>query len=97
MNLFHSTRNKNRLTRKDFPSGIETEPTLEEMFGKVSVLLHYPTASSKEFVAVDDDNVRAVPIMVDIWSLFKASKVIVEADFNDENEMNNTTPVSTSS
>ncbi|GFY16528.1 hypothetical protein TNCV_735571 [Trichonephila clavipes] len=34
---------------------IETEPTLNEMFQKVSVLLDCPTVSSEEFIAVDDD------------------------------------------
>uniref|UniRef100_A0A8C4RRF5 Tigger transposable element-derived protein 4 n=1 Tax=Erpetoichthys calabaricus TaxID=27687 RepID=A0A8C4RRF5_ERPCA len=78
---------------------IETEPTLNEMFEKVSVLLDCPTVSSEEFVAVDDDNVCTAPIMADkdILEFVQSSKNIIDADSDDENEMNNAAPVPTSS
>uniref|UniRef100_A0A8C4SEN5 HTH CENPB-type domain-containing protein n=1 Tax=Erpetoichthys calabaricus TaxID=27687 RepID=A0A8C4SEN5_ERPCA len=78
---------------------IETEPTLNEMFEKVSVLLDCPTVSSEEFVAVDDDNVCTAPIMTDkdILEFVQSSKNIIDADSDNENEMNNAAPVPTSS
>ncbi|GFT27813.1 hypothetical protein TNCV_10331 [Trichonephila clavipes] len=59
---------ENRLTRKDFPSGKEqnTENT------------SHAGSSSKEFVAVDDDNVCTAPIMAnkDISEFVQSSKNI---------------------
>uniref|UniRef100_A0A8C4SC05 HTH CENPB-type domain-containing protein n=1 Tax=Erpetoichthys calabaricus TaxID=27687 RepID=A0A8C4SC05_ERPCA len=54
---------------------IETEPKLNEMFEKVSVLLDYK----------------------DILEFVQSSKNIIDADSDDENEMNNAAPVPTSS
>ncbi|GFW51664.1 hypothetical protein TNCV_4213401 [Trichonephila clavipes] len=73
--------------------------TLNEIFEKVSVLLGCPSASWEVFVAVNDDNVRAVPIITDkdILEFVKSSKNIIESDFDDENEMSNIALVSTSS
>ncbi|GFX30130.1 hypothetical protein TNCV_2618401 [Trichonephila clavipes] len=67
---------------------------------RVSVLLNGPTASSEEFVAVDDDNVCTATQLWQtktLWSLFKAQKNILDADFDDENEVNNAAFVPTSS
>ncbi|GFV85766.1 putative transposable element [Trichonephila clavipes] len=62
---------------------------------KVFVLLNCPTVSSEEFVAENDDNVCAAPIMVDNDNLefIQNSKNIMEADSDDENEMYNTASV----
>ncbi|GFW46744.1 hypothetical protein TNCV_2981001 [Trichonephila clavipes] len=52
---------------KKFPyrEDIEAEPTFNEMFEKISVLLDYSTVLSEEFVAVHNDNLRTAPIMTD--------------------------------
>ncbi|GFW24480.1 hypothetical protein TNCV_607211 [Trichonephila clavipes] len=54
---------------------------------------------SEKFVVVDDGTVCAAPIMTDkdILDLVQSSKNIIDADFYDENEMNNVAPVSTRS
>ncbi|GFX93692.1 SCAN domain-containing protein 3 [Trichonephila clavipes] len=77
----------------------ETKTTLKEIFEKVSVVLYSPTISSEEFVAVDDDNVRTAPIMAnkDLLEFVQSSKIIIHADSDDENEMNNATLVPSSS
>ncbi|GFW92776.1 SCAN domain-containing protein 3 [Trichonephila clavipes] len=69
------------------------------MFEKVSGLFHCLTISSKEFVAVDNDNVCTVPIRADkdVMELVQSSKNIIDADSDDENEVNNVAPVPTSS
>ncbi|GFV68813.1 hypothetical protein TNCV_1626061 [Trichonephila clavipes] len=66
---------------------------------ELSVLLDCPTVSTKEFVAVDDDNVCTEPIVADKDTLefFQSSKNISDADSDDENEMNDEDPVTTSS
>ncbi|GFS52405.1 hypothetical protein TNCV_4851041 [Trichonephila clavipes] len=82
------------LNSKRFPfrkrSNYGKHRTFNEMFDEVSVLLYFPTVSSEEFVAVDDDNVRTDPIMADkdILDFVQSSKRIIDADFGDENEMN---------
>ncbi|GFS60417.1 hypothetical protein TNCV_946761 [Trichonephila clavipes] len=66
---------------------------VNEMFEKVSALLDCPNVSEKY------DNVYTVPIMADkdILEFFQTSKNIFDVDFDDENEMNNATPVPWSS
>ncbi|GFX52480.1 hypothetical protein TNCV_4324961 [Trichonephila clavipes] len=60
---------------------------------------NYPTVLPKEFVAVDDDNVCAAPLMADkdILEFLQSSKSILDADSDDEVEMNNAAPFSSSS
>ncbi|GFU28500.1 hypothetical protein TNCV_1410371 [Trichonephila clavipes] len=50
-----------------------------------------PTQSSEEFTAVDDYIVCRAPIMADknILGFVQGSKIIIDADFDDENEINN--------
>ncbi|GFX35164.1 hypothetical protein TNCV_2331041 [Trichonephila clavipes] len=70
------------------------------MFRKVSVLLDCPIVLSEEFVAVDvNDDVCKGPIMVDkdILKFVQSSKNIIDADSEDEFEVNNAAPVLTSS
>ncbi|GFV97075.1 hypothetical protein TNCV_3526611 [Trichonephila clavipes] len=88
--IFLLTHNENRLTRKDLPS-------LNETFEKVDVLVDRPTILSEEFVEVDDD-VCTAPMMADkdISEFAQSSKIITDEDSDDENEMNNAAPVSTS-
>ncbi|GFV03355.1 hypothetical protein TNCV_4019521 [Trichonephila clavipes] len=58
--------------------------------------LDCPTVLSEVFVAVDDGNVCAAPIIADNDILeFVLSSKKIEADSDNENEMNNTTPVPT--
>ncbi|GFX04348.1 hypothetical protein TNCV_3974961 [Trichonephila clavipes] len=61
--------------------------------------LDCPTASWEEFVAVDDDNACSALIMAekDILEFVQSSKYIIDADSDSKNEMNNATPVPTSS
>ncbi|GFW39093.1 hypothetical protein TNCV_1830851 [Trichonephila clavipes] len=60
---------------------IETEPTLDEMFEEVSVLLHCPTVSSEESVAIEDDNnVCRTPILWQtktFWEFVKPQKIVL--------------------
>ncbi|GFV95612.1 uncharacterized protein TNCV_4576131 [Trichonephila clavipes] len=57
------------------------------------------TVSSKEFVAKNDDKVCTALIMADkdIWVFVQSSKNIIDADSDDESEINNSTLVPTSS
>ncbi|GFX66742.1 ig-like and fibronectin type-III domain-containing protein 2 [Trichonephila clavipes] len=66
---------------------------------KVSVLWDFPTVSSEEFVAVDDDNLYTAPIMADkdILEFVQGSNNIFDADSDDEKEMTNAAPVPMSS
>ncbi|GFU61370.1 hypothetical protein TNCV_530701 [Trichonephila clavipes] len=68
-------------------------------YQKVSVLLDCPTILCEEFVAVDDDNVSAALVMADkdILEFVRSSKNIIDADFDNKNEINNATLVPTSS
>ncbi|GFV92355.1 hypothetical protein TNCV_3949651 [Trichonephila clavipes] len=52
------------------------------------------TVSLEEFVAVDNDNVCTTPIMMDksILELVQSSKNIIDADSDDESEMNIAAP-----
>ncbi|GFU73265.1 hypothetical protein TNCV_167481 [Trichonephila clavipes] len=61
--------------------------------------LHCPIVLSEEFIAIDDDNACTSPIMAekDILEFVQSSKNIIDADSDEENEMNNATPVHTSS
>ncbi|GFV43116.1 SCAN domain-containing protein 3 [Trichonephila clavipes] len=70
-----------------------------EMFEKVSVLLNCLTISLEEFVAVEEDNVCTAPIVAGkhILELVQCSKNIIDADSEDENEMNNAALVPASS
>ncbi|GFW72941.1 hypothetical protein TNCV_830641 [Trichonephila clavipes] len=54
-----------------------------------------PIESSEECVAVNDDNVSTTPIMADkeILEFIESSKNIIDANSDDENEMNNATPL----
>ncbi|GFW72795.1 hypothetical protein TNCV_1266381 [Trichonephila clavipes] len=56
-----------------------------------------PIVSSEEFVAVDDDNVRIALIVADkdISKSVQNLKNIIDAYFNDENEINIAAPVPT--
>ncbi|GFU63633.1 hypothetical protein TNCV_4588381 [Trichonephila clavipes] len=65
---------------------------------KVSALLDYPSVSSEEFVAVDD-NVCTAPIMADkdIFEFVQSSINIIEAGSRKEKEMNNTALVPSTS
>ncbi|GFW33815.1 hypothetical protein TNCV_3589001 [Trichonephila clavipes] len=60
--------------------------------------LNYHSVSSEEFVAVGDA-VGTAPIMADkgILEFLQSSKNIIDADSDDEKEMNNAAPVPTSS
>ncbi|GFX67498.1 hypothetical protein TNCV_3463871 [Trichonephila clavipes] len=53
----------------------------------------------EKFVAEDDDNVYTAPMMADkdILEFVQSSKNIIDANSDDENEMNNAVPVPTSS
>ncbi|GFW92942.1 SCAN domain-containing protein 3 [Trichonephila clavipes] len=84
-------KRKSLITKRFSLLDIETEPTLHEMFEKVSVLFDYTTVSPEEFVAVDDDNVCTAPIMADkdILEFVQSSKSIIDTDSDDENEINN--------
>ncbi|GFW60763.1 hypothetical protein TNCV_571091 [Trichonephila clavipes] len=72
---------------------------LGNLFEKVFVLLDCVTASSEEFVAVDDDIVLMLPIMADkdILEFVHSLKNIIDADSDNENEKNNASPVLPSS
>ncbi|GFT85928.1 hypothetical protein TNCV_3255761 [Trichonephila clavipes] len=68
--------------------------------GKLSIIgLNCPTATSEEFVALDDDNSYTSPMMTDkdIFDFFQSSKNVTDADSEDEKEMNNAASVSPSS
>ncbi|GFW98986.1 hypothetical protein TNCV_1782051 [Trichonephila clavipes] len=60
-------------------------------------LLNPPTESSEEFVTVNDDTARKVPVMAHkgILEFVRNSKNIINADSEDENEMNNAASVFT--
>ncbi|GFV98300.1 hypothetical protein TNCV_622591 [Trichonephila clavipes] len=81
--------------RKHQPCGQD----LRGVFEKVSVLLDCCTVSSEEFVAVDDDNAYAAPIMADkdILEFVQSSKDVIVAGSEDENEINNADLVPTPS
>ncbi|GFV35497.1 hypothetical protein TNCV_3205281 [Trichonephila clavipes] len=57
--------------------------------------LDCPTVSPEEFIAGDEDIVYIVPMMADKdnLELVQSSKNITGADSDDENEMNNVSPV----
>ncbi|GFV13139.1 hypothetical protein TNCV_4070791 [Trichonephila clavipes] len=61
--------------------------------------LHCPTVSLEEFVTIDADNVYTASIMADkdILEFAQSSKNIIDAYVDEENEMNNASPVPTSS
>ncbi|GFW40193.1 hypothetical protein TNCV_5118761 [Trichonephila clavipes] len=67
----------------------------EEGFHQPIKRTKHPTVSSEEFDTVDDDNVCTAPIMTDkdILDIIQSSKNIIDADSDDENEMNNAAPV----
>ncbi|GFY33448.1 hypothetical protein TNCV_2227171 [Trichonephila clavipes] len=69
------------------------------MFEEVSVLWHCSTVSSEELVAMDNDNVCTDPIMADkdILEFVQSLKNNIDADSGDEIEMNNASPIPTSS
>ncbi|GFS73413.1 hypothetical protein TNCV_1101401 [Trichonephila clavipes] len=69
------------------------------MFEKTYVSSDCSTTSWKEFVAVEDDNLCIASIMadIDILEFVQSSKNIIDADFYDENEMNNAVAVPLSS
>ncbi|GFW12617.1 hypothetical protein TNCV_818691 [Trichonephila clavipes] len=63
---------------------------------KLFVLLDCPIVLSKDFIAVEDDNVCTDQIMANkdiLESLFKVKKNIIDIDSGDKNEMNNSAPV----
>ncbi|GFW39766.1 hypothetical protein TNCV_2419321 [Trichonephila clavipes] len=55
-----------------------------------------PIVLSEEFIVIDDDNASTDAIMAhkDILEFIHSSKNIIDADYDDENEMNNTAPLS---
>ncbi|GFW28862.1 hypothetical protein TNCV_201851 [Trichonephila clavipes] len=68
------------------------------MFEKVSVLLDCLAVSSEEFVAVDDNVCRILILWrTKTFEFVQSSKNIIDADSEDENEMNSAAPVPTSS
>ncbi|GFX98293.1 hypothetical protein TNCV_4909361 [Trichonephila clavipes] len=93
MYFFLLTRNENRLTRE------RISPLRINKIRNTPAGLDCPIALLEEFVAVEDVNVCTSPIMTDkdILEFFQSTKNIIDADFNDENEMNNAAPVPTSS
>ncbi|GFT92759.1 hypothetical protein TNCV_739481 [Trichonephila clavipes] len=84
--------NEDRLTRKHFPSGNEQNTENNSRIGLSNV-------PSEELIVVGDDNVCSVQIMADkdIYEFSQSSSSIIDADCDDENEMNDEVPVSTSS
>ncbi|GFU57154.1 hypothetical protein TNCV_1780141 [Trichonephila clavipes] len=66
---------------------------------RTSARLNGPIVLSEEFLSVDDDNACTAQIMAhkDIFEFVHGSKSIIDADFEDENEINNAVPVPTSS
>ncbi|GFU70353.1 SCAN domain-containing protein 3 [Trichonephila clavipes] len=79
-------------------SKVRKIPVTYEMFEKIYILLDYPTVSSEEFVTVDDANVCTALIMAkDVLEFVQSSKNIIDADSDEENEMNNAAPDPTSS
>ncbi|GFT28768.1 hypothetical protein TNCV_3584951 [Trichonephila clavipes] len=87
-NFFLLTRNTNRLTRKDFPSGNEQIP-------KTAAGLDCPIVLSEEFVAVDDDNVYSddenetnneapIPESSEMRNIMKGMRSYLDAHSNGE-------------
>ncbi|GFW63871.1 hypothetical protein TNCV_3744751 [Trichonephila clavipes] len=76
------------LTRENFPSRNKqnTENT------------SHGGSPSEEFVAIDDDNVCETPIVTDkdILEFVQSSKNIIDVESDDENKMNNASPVTSS-
>ncbi|GFW10185.1 hypothetical protein TNCV_1849021 [Trichonephila clavipes] len=72
---------ENRLTRRHIPSGNEQNTENTSRAG----------SSSEEFVAVHDDNICTAPKMAekDILEFVQSSKNMIDANSEDENEMNN--------
>ncbi|GFX77764.1 hypothetical protein TNCV_1106811 [Trichonephila clavipes] len=62
---------------------------------KTSAALDCPIVLSEEIIAVDDDYVCTAPIMAnkDILEFVHSSENIIDADYNDEDEINNAAPV----
>ncbi|GFT27155.1 hypothetical protein TNCV_40181 [Trichonephila clavipes] len=58
--------------------------------------LNFPIVLSEDFIAEDDDNVYADPIMVDknILHFVQSSKNILHTNSDDENELNNAAALS---
>ncbi|GFT62045.1 hypothetical protein TNCV_3812091 [Trichonephila clavipes] len=86
--FFSLTQNENRLKGKGFTSGNEQNMKKSAEVRKFSVLLDCPAVSSKEFVAIDDDddNVYTAPIMqTDILEFVQSSRNIIDADSDVEN------------
>ncbi|GFV53015.1 lachesin [Trichonephila clavipes] len=92
--FFLFTPNENRLARTDFAS--ENEQNTEN---KTPTGLDFPFVLLEEFIALIDDNACTATIKAkkDILEFVQSSKNIIDADFNDKNEKNNTAPVPTSS
>ncbi|GFV46721.1 hypothetical protein TNCV_1881801 [Trichonephila clavipes] len=80
----------NRLTRKDFPFGNEQKR-------KTPAGLDCPIVLLDEFVTVDDGNVCTVLFLQRHFGVCSKLKNIIDADSDDENEMNYVAPVLTSS
>ncbi|GFV37035.1 hypothetical protein TNCV_2381821 [Trichonephila clavipes] len=70
-----------------------------EKIRKTTARFDCPIVTSEEFTAVDDDNECTDPIMADkdILEFIQSSKGIIDADYDDEKEINNAVPVPTSS
>ncbi|GFV73022.1 poly polymerase [Trichonephila clavipes] len=77
-------------------SGFEPEPTRlqAEKNEQNTENTSHAVSSSKDFVALDYDNVPAAPIMAKaFWNLFKTQKNNMDADFDKEKGMNIAIPV----
>lgn len=77
---------------------IESEPTFNEIFGKVSELLDCPTVSINEYVSIDND-VSTAPILTEkeILEMVKNPKVSADSDDEFDNGFNDAVPVPSTS
>ncbi|GFV10529.1 DDE-1 domain-containing protein [Trichonephila clavipes] len=64
---------------------------------KTAAVLNCPIVLSEEFVAVDDNVCTALNMADKYIGFVQSSKIIIDKDSNDEDEMDNATPVPTSS
>ncbi|GFT38139.1 hypothetical protein TNCV_4103591 [Trichonephila clavipes] len=102
IHFFLLTRNKNRLTRNDFPSGNEQ---IAENISRIRLSYYIVAVDAEfvavdaEFVAVDDNNVCTKPIMEhkDIKEFVQSPKNIIDVDSDDKIKINDEALVPTSS
>ncbi|GFT21378.1 hypothetical protein TNCV_3816561 [Trichonephila clavipes] len=79
--------------------GAITKPCCFVIPQKIPARSSYPITLSEEFIELDDYKRCYTPIGAgkNILEFVQSSKNIIDADFNDENEMNNAAPILTSS